>query len=87
MRAYAVSKTDTLAEGRMSLFPSVTPPVMKRLLSLKKEQSDDQDGWSDKAIRSLVKRLKKSGGLNDLEAAITNPDKPSKWVQTPTGYV
>ena len=73
-----MSKTNTQAEAGMSLIPSVTPPVMKQLLSLKKEQSDDEDGWSYKAIRSLVKRLKKSGGLNDLEAAITNPDKPSK---------
>lgn len=72
---------DTLAEAKMttSLFSSVTSlPAMKRLVSLKKEQADDQDGWSDKAIGSLVKRLKKSGGLKDLEAAITNPDKPSK---------
>ena len=70
----------TLAEAKMttSLFSSVTLPVVKRLVSLKKEQADDEDGWSDKAIGSLVKRLKKSGGLKDLEAAITNPDKPSK---------
>jgi hypothetical protein len=58
-------------------------PAIKRLLNFRKPQDDDQDNWSDKAIKSLAKRLKKSGGLADLEAAITNPDKPSKCVTIP----
>ena len=63
-----------------SLFPNVVLPGVKRLLSYRKPQDDDQDNWSDKAVKSLVKRLKKSGGLAELESAIANPEKPSKLV-------
>ena len=77
---FPLASTSRLAEAMIStgLFSSVMSPAIKRLLNFRKPQDDDQDNWSDKAIKSLAKRLKKSGGLADLEAAITNPDKPSK---------
>nr|QXY82403.1 SMAD2 HduSMAD2 [Halisarca dujardinii] len=65
------------------LFSNVMSPSIKKLLNFRKPQEDDIDDWSDKAIKSLAKKLKKSGSLADLEAAITNPDRPSKCVTIP----
>ena len=58
-------------------------PAIKRLLSYAKNGGNDEDGdekWSEQAIKSLVKNLKKSGGLEDLEYALANPNKRTKCV-------
>ncbi|XP_031550939.1 mothers against decapentaplegic homolog 1-like isoform X2 [Actinia tenebrosa] len=61
-----------------SLF-SFTPPAVKRLLGWK--QGDEEEKWAEKAIESLVKKLKKKkGALEDLEKALSNPNQPSKCV-------
>ena len=64
-----------------SLLP-FTPPIVKRLLGWKRS-TDDDDKWAEKAVKSLVKKLKKSGGLEELERAITNPGIPTKCVTIP----
>lgn len=64
-----------------SLLP-FTPPIVKRLLGWKRS-TDDDDKWAEKAVKSLVKKLKKSGGLEELERAITNPSIPTKCVTIP----
>ena len=61
-----------------SLF-SFTTPAVKRLLGWK--QGDEDEKWAEKAIESLVKKLKKKkGALKELESALSNPGQPSKCV-------
>lgn len=58
-----------------------SPPIVKRLLGWKKGECEDK--WSEKAVRSLVKKLKKSGGLDELEKAIANQDPKTKCITIP----
>ena len=50
-----------------SLFPATLSqaPIIRRLLSYKKtpEEDDGEEKWSEKAVKSLVKKLKKTGEL------------------------
>lgn len=64
-----------------SLF-SFTSPAVKRLLGWK--QGDEEEKWAEKAVDSLVKKLKKKkGALEDLEKALSSPGQPSKCVTIP----
>ncbi|XP_038076479.1 mothers against decapentaplegic homolog 3-like isoform X1 [Patiria miniata] len=65
----------------MSQFLPFTPPIVKRLLGWKKD--DTEDRWSEKAVKSLVKKLKKTGGLDELEKAISSQDIHTKCVTIP----
>lgn len=61
-----------------SLFAFASPAV-KRLLGWK--QGDEEEKWAEKAIESLVKKLKKKrGALEELEKALSNPNQPAKCV-------
>lgn len=62
-----------------------TPQIVKRLLALKKgnEDSIESSKWSEKAIKSLVKKLKKSGALEELEKAISTQNYNTKCVTIP----
>lgn len=64
-----------------SLF-NFTSPAVKKLLGWK--QGDEEEKWAEKAVESLVKKLKKSkGAVEDLEKALSNPGQPSKCVTIP----
>ncbi|KAH0563616.1 Mothers against decapentaplegic 3 [Cotesia glomerata] len=60
---------------------SFNPPIVKRLLGWKK--ADGEDKWSEKAVKSLVKKLKKSTGLEELEKAITTQNCNTKCITIP----
>lgn len=60
-----------------SLF-SFTSPAVKRLLGWK--QGDEEEKWAEKAVDSLVKKLKKKkGAMEELEKALSCPGQPSEW--------
>lgn len=67
------------------MFAFSYPTVVKRLLEFTKgdNDKDDDNGWSEKAVKSLVKKLKKSGGLEELEIAVTTQDPSTKCVTIP----
>ncbi|KAG9331728.1 hypothetical protein JZ751_017293 [Albula glossodonta] len=67
----------------MSILP-FTPPIVKRLLGWKKgEQNGQEDKWCEKAVKSLVKKLKKTGQLDELEKAITTQNINTKCITIP----
>nr|CAD7197924.1 unnamed protein product [Timema douglasi] len=59
-----------------------TPPIVKRLLGWKKGEGEDK--WSEKAVKSLVKKLKKSGGLEELEKSISTQDPNTRCITIPS---
>lgn len=60
------------------MLPFVSP-IVKRLLGWKKS-SDVDDKWCEKAVRSLVKKLKKSGAIEELERAVSSQNPHTKCV-------
>lgn len=57
---------------------------MKRLLGWKKgEQNGQEEKWCEKAVKSLVKKLKKTGQLDELEKAITTQNVNTKCITIP----
>lgn len=46
-----------------AMLPMAQPPIIRRLLSYKKtpEEEEGEEKWSEKAVKSLVKKLKKTG--------------------------
>ena len=66
----------------MSISSPFTPPIIKRLLGFKKNDTNENedDKWPEKAVKSLVKKLKKSGGLDELEKAICTQDSSTKCI-------
>jgi MAD (mothers against decapentaplegic) family protein 1 len=64
-----------------SLF-SFTSPAVKKLLGWK--QGDEEEKWAEKAVDSLVKKLKKKkGAVEDLERALSCPGSKSQCVTIP----
>lgn len=64
-----------------SLF-SFTSPAVKKLLGWK--QGDEEEKWAEKAVDSLVKKLKKrKGAIEELERALSCPGQASKCVTIP----
>ena len=60
-----------------------TPPIVKRLLAWKKGVPDKNDKGSEKAIKSLVKQLKKTGGLDELTRALSTENPNTKCITIP----
>lgn len=68
----------------MSSMLPFTQPVIKRLLGWKKgDDNEKEDKWSEKAVKSLVKKLKKGAGLDELEKAIVTQDASTKCITIP----
>lgn len=68
----------------MSSILPFTPPIVKRLLGWKKgEQNGQEEKWSEKAVKSLVKKLKKTGQLDELERAVTTQSAATKCITIP----
>jgi len=68
------------------MLPSVfhpSAPIIKRLLDLKKGEDKSDRVWPEKAVKSLVKKLKKIGGLEELEKALTTQDSNTKCITIP----
>lgn len=64
-----------------SLF-SFTSPTVRKLLGWK--QGDEEEKWAEKAVESLVKKLKHNkGAYEELVRALTYPGQPSKCVTIP----
>lgn len=60
-----------------------TSPVVKRLLGFRKRSArsnESDDRWTEKAVKSLVKKLKKSGTVDELEKAITTQDVSTRCI-------
>lgn len=64
-----------------SILPSFASPVVKRLLGWKKGEGEDK--WSEKAVKSLVKKLKKTGGLEEIEKSISEQNPSTKCITIP----
>ncbi|XP_034490649.1 mothers against decapentaplegic homolog 3 [Drosophila innubila] len=62
-----------------------TPQVVKRLLALKKGNEDNsvEGKWSEKAVRNLVKKIKKSSQIEELERAISTQNCNTRCVTVP----
>lgn len=77
----AESTTSSAMSTLGSLF-SFTSPAVKKLLGWK--QGDEEEKWAEKAVDSLVKKLKKrKGAIEELERALSSPGQPSKCVTIP----
>lgn len=76
-------KSEQKSLFKMSILP-FTPPIVKRLLGWKKgEQNGQEEKWCEKAVKSLVKKLKKTGQLDELEKAITTQNVSTKCLTIP----
>ncbi len=69
----------------MSSMLPFSPPIVKRLSSMRKGQAknEQEEKWSEKAIKSLVKKLKKNGTVDELEKAITTQESKTKCITIP----
>ncbi|KAJ6662936.1 hypothetical protein lerEdw1_011140 [Lerista edwardsae] len=84
-RGQALRRLLPPAPPAMSSILPFTPPIVKRLLGWKKgEQNGQEEKWCEKAVKSLVKKLKKTGQLDELEKAITTQGVNTKCITIPS---
>lgn len=55
-------------------------PVVKRLLGFIKDQREENRKWCEKAVKSLEKKLKRTGGIDELDKAISTQNTNTKCV-------
>ncbi|XP_065567634.1 mothers against decapentaplegic homolog 3-like isoform X2 [Artemia franciscana] len=68
----------------MSSYPGAPPSPVKRLIGwVKGEANTVEEQWGEKAVRSLARKLKKSGGLQELEKAISLENPETNCVTIP----
>lgn len=73
--------TSNLAASVQNFF-TMNHPAVKKLLRWK--QGDEDDSWAEKAIDSLVKKLKKRKGvIDDLDLALSLQSENSKCITIP----
>lgn len=83
-RSGAGGRRGAAGRASMSSILPFTPPIVKRLLGWKKgEQNGQEEKWCEKAVKSLVKKLKKTGQLDELEKAITTQNINTKCITIP----
>ncbi|XP_055375605.1 protein mothers against dpp isoform X2 [Condylostylus longicornis] len=77
-----VESSSTSTMSTLGTLFSFTSPAVKKLLGWK--QGDEEEKWAEKAVDSLVKKLKKrKGAIEELERALSCPGQPSKCVTIP----
>jgi len=66
----------------MSSMLPFTPPIVKRLLGFRigEAKNEQEEKWSEKAVKSLVKKLKKNNTLDELEKAIQSQDPETRCI-------
>lgn len=75
-------KPSTSKLSSIQNFFTMNNPAVKKLLGWK--QGDEDDRWAEKAIDSLVKKLKKRKGvIEDLERALSSQSENSKCITIP----
>lgn len=75
-------KPSTSKLSSIQNFFTMNNPAVKKLLGWK--QGDEDDRWAEKAIDSLVKKLKKRKGvIEDLELALSSQSENSKCITIP----
>lgn len=73
------------AASRLDTFFTFTSPTVKKLLAYK--QTGEEDDWCERAVTTLVKKLKtRKGAIHDLECALAMPEMPSKCVTIPRSH-
>ncbi|KRX15440.1 Mothers against decapentaplegic -like protein 3 [Trichinella nelsoni] len=81
-----------MAANMMSMFTSglLSPPnpIVKKLVALRLApegvaERDEDRKWCEKAVKSLVKKLKKSGLVEELDKTITTQDPSTKCITIP----
>ena len=78
-RVHNVTLRTTGPLGSQMSFFFNCPGAVKRLLEWK--QGDEDDSWAEKAIESLVKKLrKKKGTLKELELALAKREEGTKCI-------
>ena len=63
------------------MVPSISP-IIKRLLEWRKGEpkNEQEEKWTEKAVESLVRKLKKNGTIDELEKAITTQDPKTECI-------
>ena len=65
------------------IFFNTSPFVTKLMKLVKNGQAEENRIWDEKAIKSLIKKIKNGNGLDELYKAISTEDSTTKCVTIP----